>query len=433
MITDATARKYFGDDDPIGKTLKLNRSDYRVTGILKNLPHNSHLKFDFLASSQGLKGQQMEAWYMHGSYTYALLPEQASANEFQRRFPDFVKQHVGPRSGQPSFILQPLRDVYLHSDLIGGSGPRGNIQQLYIFAAVSFLILLIACTNFVNLSTALSAHRALEVGTRKVLGALRTQLILQFLGESVLMSMVALALAACLVELLLPGFNTVFGKELSTSYLDAWWVSSVYALVAVSVGVLSGGYTAFILSSFRPAAVLRGTLKSIHMSSWLRKGLVVFQFGISIVLLICTAVIYSQLEYIRNKNLGFNRERVVVISDARGLSRHYESFRNELLSHPDILMVTSGGTPGGLGGSRIDRYEDEDGLEVSYYLFQVDFDYLETLGMNLLWGRDFSRGFSTDSSAVIVNEAYAGLEGWDSRTFEKDNDKIRSVRDYAGQ
>ncbi len=139
LITDATARKYFGDDDPIGKTLKLNnRSDYRVTGILRNLPHNSHLKFDFLASSQGLKGQQVEAWYMHGSYTYALLPEQASANEFQRRFPDFVKQHVGPRSGQPSFILQPLRDVYLHSDLIGESGPRGNIQQLYIFAAVSF-------------------------------------------------------------------------------------------------------------------------------------------------------------------------------------------------------------------------------------------------------------------------------------------------------
>ena len=429
VITEEMAQKYFGDANPVGETLMRWGTGYRVTGVLKNTPHNSHFKFDFLASEKSLKGDEMEAWYMHSAYTYVLLPKGYDATDLARRFPEFVAQKVDRRSAANlALSLQPLTDIHLRSHLDNEIEPNGDIQYLYIFGAIAVLILLIACINFINLSTARSAHRAREVGMRKVLGAHRLQLARQFLGDSVLVSLIAFLLAVSLVELMLPGFNALFGKQLSGHYLDKPQTLIGYVLVALFVGIISGAYSAFFLSSFQPVQVMRGRLRWGSLNAWLRRGLVTTQFVISIALIVCTAVIHAQLRFIQTVKLGFNKAQVVVVSRGRALGKQYAPFKNALLAHPNVLAVTSGDTPGGV--SRTSEFGQKDGSTLRCYHYEVDYDYLETLGIDLISGRDFSRDRGADSDARIVNEACAALLKRKDVFFERSDRVIGVVRDF---
>lgn len=403
VVTETLARKYFGREEPLGKML----GAHRVTGVLEDPPHNSHLSFTALISAATLTGWMMEEWYMHSAYTYLLLPDGLGPVQLERRFPDFVKGRV---SGTPSLFLQPLVDIHLHSHLQNELKVNGDPDYLYIFSAIALLILFIACINFVNLSTARAGQRAREVGVRKVLGARRHQLVRQFLSEAVLISLIALVLALGIVEVTLPGFNALFSKTLDINLEDGLPALAGFVLVALCVGVLSGSYSAFFLSSFRPVQVLHGVLKSGSLEAWLRKGLVVFQFAISTTLIVAALVIYAQLHYVQYKDLGFDREQVVVISGVHILQDNYAAFKRELLAHASVLQVTSGSPPG--VAPRTEKYKGGSGEMVTTYSYDVDYDYVETLGLELLAGRNFSTEHATDAKgALIVNQVHETVFG----------------------
>ena len=429
VVTEEVARRYFGDASPIGETLMRWNKAYRVTGVMKNLPRSTHLRHDILASARELKGEGMRVWYSHSAYTYVLLPEGGSPEDITSRFPDFIKRRVERSSGTNlSLSLQPVTDIHLRSDLSHEMKPNSDIRYLYIFGSIAVLVLFIACINFINLTTARSSHRTQEVGVRKVLGARQPQLVRQFLGEAILVSMSALLLALFLVELALPTISVLLGEQLSAGHLGDPLALLGYAAVAVFVGVASGAYSAFILSSFRPVKVLRGVLKWGSLNAWLRRGLVVTQCVIAIVLIVCTCVIYQQLDYVQTKRLGFTKEKVVVIPFGRALGKLYGAFRNELHAHPNVVSVTSGQTPGAVG--RRSTFGQEDGSSLTCYHYEVDYDYLETLGLKLVSGRDFSRDHATDPGGRIINEACAKLLERDDIFFESRESILGVVRNF---
>jgi len=358
VISERMAHKYFGDEDPMGKIVALsNRYDFIVTGIMKDIPQNSHLQFDFLAPLMTLKsirGQEdyLERWGNYSYYTYILLPEGYSPKGLEKKFPAFVEKYMGERlrrmrqqdpTRQTSrFFLQPLKHIHLYSHINFEISPNSDIKQIYLLSALALVLLLIACINYMNLATARSAIRAKEVGMRKVIGAQRRQLIRQFIGESVFFSFIAILLAAILVELLLPVFNSLIGKSIRLHFFHDWEFFFALICVALAVGIISGSYPAFFLSSFQPVSVLKGSLKAEVRGSILRRMLVVFQFAASIVLVISTIIIYSQIEYIRNRKLGFSREQVVVLPvKDRELRENHEPFKHELLQNPAVLGCTA--------------------------------------------------------------------------------------------
>jgi putative ABC transport system permease protein len=310
----------------------------------------------------------------------------------------------------------PLTRIHLYSDKAAELGPNGNIQYVYIFSAIAVFILLIACVNFMNLSTARSSNRAKEVGVRKVLGSNRQNLVTQFLSESLLIAAISLILAVVLAVLLLPFFNQLSVKELSLNFFKRPWLLAVLVLIALIVGLLAGSYPAFYLSSFKPILVLKGKLATGFKGGWLRSALVVFQFAISIFLIVGTVVIQGQLNYIRNKELGFNREQVLILQNAYSLGNQAKAFRQELLNLPGVQNASmSGFLP--TGGSRTDSPLFPDAAmdqkrAVSMQNWWVDEAYIPTMDMKLAKGRNFSPTFQTDSSGVIINEAAAKLLGF---------------------
>lgn len=417
VIPERTAKKYFGNVDPMGKVLRRdNESDYRITGVLADPPENMHFHFDFVASSTSAG----DDWDIFWAYTYLLLRPGADPGVVQAQFRDQIRTHLGEERAQKlDFTLQPVTDIHLRSNLLYEYEANSDIAYVYILLGVAVFILVIACVNFMNLSTARSAHRAKEVGLRKVVGAHRSQLIRQYLSESLLLSLIALMLAVVLVQLLLPVFNSLVDKNLVLDYFDNRTMLLCLVGTALFVGLFAGSYPAFFLSRFRPVSVLKGTFRLGSQGAFLRKGLVVVQFALSIMLIAGTVVVQDQVAYFKEKKLGFNKEQVVAIPIARteAIPRQYEAFKDALLQHPNIEAVSGmSNIPGQIeqmfvGTVRVEGAQDAEGVYLSF--FRADEDFIRTLDVQLLEGRDFSADFPADSvSSVIINETAMRQFGW---------------------
>jgi putative ABC transport system permease protein len=433
IMTPATAHKYFGDADPINKVIRVNNQfNLKVTAIFAPLPSNSHFHADILMSfptlnDSAIYGKENLAtnWGNNSFFTYLLLPKHYPVRELEGLFPAFLDRHMANKNGYgtgstPSkltkLFLQPLTDIHLRSHLDDELEPNGDITRVYIFSAIALFILLIACINYMNLSTARSALRAREIGIRKVSGAQRRELITQFLCESILLSYISLILAVAIALLTLPWINDLTGLQLNARTLLQWSVLIPLVLTPFLVGTLSGLYPAVFLSSFQPVKVLKGLFKAGNSTVSFRKVLVVTQFAISIVLLISTAIVFQQLHYMQDASLGFNKERVVTMGYNSGLDKTYESFRNALLRDPHILDATlSSRVPSGrlldeMGASS----ESGDSLRpvnADIKFVAVDHDFLKTYGIPIVAGRDFSRDYATDTSNFLLNVAATRVLG----------------------
>ncbi|MFQ5627429.1 MAG: ABC transporter permease [bacterium] len=442
VITKAMARKYFGENDPLGKILTAdNAYEFKVTGIMEEVPRNSHIDFDFLASfvtltvpanEQGnfIYGGDVSNMQFFGLnpdiYTYLLLQENYTPAEFEKVMPEFLDRYFGTQLRQIGIVmqpyLQPLSSIHLHSNLDAELSPNSDIAYIYIFGAIALFILLIACINFMNLATARSANRAREVGMRKVVGSNRQQLIIQFMGESLFLSLLALLLAALLVPIVLPFFNALSGKELTLRLADIRLIPAVFA-IALLVGIIAGSYPAFFLSAFRPITVLRGTLKAGSVNTRLRRILVILQFAISIIFIIGTAIVYKQLNYVQNKRLGFQKEQVVVTPLIDTPSRMaYLAYKNVILQNPNVLAASaSASVPGGLVGVALIHPQGIPANEnVTMEQLFVDHDFIETLDIEILKGRNFSFAFPTDTmEAFIINETAARQFSWQDSAIGK--------------
>ncbi len=419
VITEEQARRFFGDQNPMGKQLTFKGvEDFTVTGVMESLPPTSHVKIDMLASFNSLpelygSREFMERWFWNPCWTYILLDEGASPQELEQQFPDFVdKNYTNREEGETlSLNLQALTDIHLYSNLDQEMEANGSIFYVYLFSAVAILILLIACINFMNLSTARSTERAREVGMRKVLGADRRQLFGQFMGESFLMTFLGFALALGLVYLSLPLFNDIAGKELGFSFFANGKMIFALVLLFVIVTIMAGMYPALYLSGFKPTSIMHGSkgTKGGSGGQFFRRSLVVFQFALSVMLIIGTVIVYLQLQHMQEKRLGFDKERVVVMPITQTLiAWEFEDFREKAMTSPNILEVA--GTGKVLGSERqiFRKFTPANQPEAppTNMSLNVTYGFLDTYNIDLLAGRGFSRDHSTDAEeAILINRA----------------------------
>lgn len=425
VITEDIAAKYFGDADPIGRMIKFGgEREYAVMGVAKNIPKNSHFTFDILRSMETRYAENrasMEHWLNASQFIYVLLAKNADSKALQAKLPALVDKHLGAilksLGGTLAFELQPLRRIHLHSDFMGDISAQGNIMHVYLFAGIALFVLVIACINFVNLSTARAAMRAQEVGMRKTLGAERHRLVGQFLGESVIYCMFSLALAIGLILLAMPWFNSVVGRNLSLNVFQVPWLLPGCVGLAVLVGVAAGSYPAFVLSSFQPVRVLRGKQRAGSRNIHFRRILVISQFAISIVLIVGTMIIYRQLEFMKSKELGFQKEHVIVLPMLGDvMDNSYQTLRHEFKSMPGVINVAASSMVPGSGISKSvfqpEGYTQEESQPMDY--LSIDPDYIATLGMSMAEGRNFAEDLATDQSeSVLINETAAKRFGWD--------------------
>lgn len=422
VITQEFSQKYFGDDDPLNQTLTVNNErTYKVTGVLEKIPHNSHLPFDALVSHATLEAinpSWVHEWGAFFYQTYILVPEHFDPVVFETKLPDFVTSTVG-EAGFMILHLQRLTEIYLHSHRRGEVGVRANAPLVYIFSGVAVFILLIACVNFMNLATAKSSERAKEVGMRKVVGARRRQVAKQFLSETMLLSFIASAFALAICYQLLPYFNQLAGKEIAFSVFANSALLVPLSILTLLVGVIAGSYPAFVLSGFRPNIVLKGAFKATSSGRRLRMGLVVFQFTLSVLLIIGTAVILRQVDFLRNQYLGFDDEHILVI-DFRGddtVREKADVMKNELLGYPDIQAVSLSSSVPGRGPvyEHTIVIDNADSLDIFFGSYAVDYDFIENYGIEMAGGRQFSPEFRQGSTqATIINEAALSKLGWSS-------------------
>ncbi len=425
VLTESTAEKYFGAEDPMGKVLKVNnQADYTVTGVCRDAPQNSHFHFDMLASFETLLAQNprmADIWLNFNNYTYLLLTEEADPVTLEAKFPALVEQYMGKDlkalGGTIGFYLQPLRDIHLHSHLEGELEGNGNILYVYIFAAIALFILIIACINFMNLATARSATRAREVSMRKVAGAHKGALIGQFLGETVLFSLISLGIALVLVWQALPYFSAISGIEMKIRpELLPWLIPTFFGLI-LFVGLVAGSYPALYLSSFEPATVLKGSFKAGKAGSRFRGILVVGQFIVSIALIIGTSLVLNQLRYMKTKDLGFDKSNVLVTQvRGRKMLEALDSIKAQLEQIPGVLAVASSSiVPGSQPNVSVFRPEGfaDDETQIMEQ-FRVDEDFFPALGIEIVKGRNFSKEFTTDpDQSVLINETAARRFGWE--------------------
>jgi putative ABC transport system permease protein len=349
VMTEDMAKRYFGDEDPIGKVIKLNNEyNVTVTGVVKNIPANSHFSFNMLLPFEALGPwleKAMQHWLLNiHNYTYLLLQKNCNIQDFKKKFPALIEEHMGDilkaTGGSVELFLQPLTSIHLHSNLKWEIEANGDIAYVYVFSAIALLILFIACINFMNLATARSANRAKEVGIRKLLGAHQGNLASQFLGESVLFSIISIIFALCLVELALLPFQSLSGSQLSSNYMSTPLIIFGFVGLAVLVGFIAGSYPALFLSAFKPIQVLTGRLKTGAAGSLFRNILVVVQFTISIGLIVASVIIFTQLNYMKDKALGFNKERIITIRVTdRNMRQSIEKIKEELKSYHGISNV----------------------------------------------------------------------------------------------
>ena len=435
VLTASTARKYFGEADPMGQVLSLREPadrdvfEYTVTGVMADLPEHSHMAFDFLASYVTQRQSQWQSWLGFGVYTYVKLREDIDADAVQAKLPALFATYGGPQIREnfgiaPAdfeaagnyyrYFLQALPDIHLHSNLEDELKPTGDARLVYLFVAIAVFVLLLACVNFVNLATARAARRTMEVGIRKTLGAQRFQLVGQFLAESTLLSLLALLLAVTLVQLGLSLSGTVTGKTLTLTPADMLrWAPTLLGL-GLLVGLSAGAYPAFYVAAFRPMAVLKQ--HGLKRRTWLRDVLVVFQFGIATALIACTAIVYTQTQYMLNKRLGFAPEQVVVVEGTEIMGPQGEAFRQALRALPGVVRVTNAEQVPGryFNGSRFRMADASDDESIAIEYTYASFDFVETLGLELVAGRSLSRAYATDSLAVLLNETAVQQLGLDA-------------------
>lgn len=432
VISKSFAQKYFGDKDPMGKSLVigLHNALYKVTGVFDEVPEDSHFHFDAILSISTF-GIIHPTWSNLGFYTYLLLNKNADPKKLESKFPQLVAEHVVPEiqhdmgvslaEAQKSintfvFSLQPLTKIHLYSHTKYELEPNGDIQYVYIFSALALFILLLACVNFTNLSTARAVKRAREVGIRKVMGSLKKQLIIQFLTESVLLTFLSMLIAFGLLFLLLPYFNQVANREIPFSFFISY--QSILAIVSLIfiTGIVAGIYPAFFLSSFNAIKVLKGSSSKGSQKNLLRSSLVVFQFFISIALIIATIIVYQQLYFMQNKKLGYDKEQVLFLPDARLLGKNQTAFQQQLSENKNVVETSISRSVPGLpfmdGTEIYPKNENGNGKEIHANIYHVDDNYLKTLGIKIIKGRNFSKDFQTDSSGVVINQSMVRELGW---------------------
>ena len=435
VITASMARKYFGSTDAVGKTIETNDNNktlYKITAVIEDIPRNSHFDFDFFFSMKNVD-YPWGTFLSHNFHTYLLLKKGTDYKAFEKKFVQYIDKYALPEAKQVmqinsmddfnkagnkiEYSFTPLTRIHLYSGLQYEFTPGGNIQYVYIFSAVALFILLLACINFMNLTTARSANRAREVGIRKVLGTEKKELVGQFLSESIFTVVLALAIGIALAYAVLPVFNDVSGKTMHFNNLFSAGLLPLLIALPFVVGLLAGSYPAFYLSAFKPIEVLKGKLRLGSKTGGLRNFLVVFQFTTSIILMIATVVVYKQLHYIQTKNLGFNKSQVLIVNDAGMLGAQTNAFKNEVLKLKGVQTGTLSSFLPVSSSSRNDNTYSKDPVMdakngFNMQVWTIDYEYLQTLGMQLKAGRNFSRGFGTDTAAVIINETTAGILGY---------------------
>ncbi|PMD96567.1 cell division protein FtsX [Siphonobacter sp. BAB-5405] len=435
VISETVARNYFGEADPIGKILEIKawKSSYQVTGVMQDMPTNSHFHVDILASMSGLAEAQSTTWLTSEFFTYLLLTPGTDVTQLERKLPPIVSRYMGPQLeqafGMPyetfrnkgnalGLFLQPLTDIHLRSDFAYDLSAPGNLQTVYISSIIAGLMLLVACINFMNLSSAGASRRGREVGIRKVLGSGQSELMKQFLFESILLTGLALFLSLLLVDLTLPAFNELAGKHLSFPFFTHPLLFVGLLVLGLLVGVAAGSYPAFFLSSFQPMAVLKGggfQIKTSKGSIHFRSSLVVFQFFVSIALIIATTVVYRQLSYIQHKELGYNKEQVIVLPETWALGPNEAAFRQRLLQDSRVQSVSASVyLPAGPSSNNnfFLSPETNPSLLVKTLRYDVDEAYIPTLNIRIAAGRNFSPRFATDSTGILLNETAVRSMGW---------------------
>lgn len=449
VMTETVAKKYFGDNAAIGKLVTLGNENttYTVTGIMEAPPSNSHLEFSVLVSAISMDYLKSTEWLNNNMYTYVILNNNATIEQVQARFPALIEKYIGPeiqrfmgvslkqmqeQGGAYGYGATKVTDIHLRSTTQHEQQPSGNMMYVYFFGGVGIFIIVIACINFMNLSTARSAGRAKEVGLRKTLGSVRSQLIGQFLAESVIYSVLTVVLALVACYFLLPYFNLLADKELTMNvFLSPLFVAGILALI-VFVGLVSGSYPAFYLTSFNPVEVLKGKVRAGMKSKGVRSSLVVFQFALSIFLIIFTVVVYQQISFMQDRNMGIDKHNVLVLQNAWKLDKNMVAFKNTLQQQTGILGVsyTNNNFPG-VNNTTVFRAlsDEQDHIMGLYY---ADYDHQQVLKFELKEGRYFSKDFPADSTAILLNEAAVKEFGFKDPLQEEilytDNDEKVKLR-----
>jgi putative ABC transport system permease protein len=431
VINETIAKKYFNSTNVVGKTLTFDDNTfYKVTGVIRDMPAQSHFNYDFFISMSTFPDSKSNEWLRSDYNTYVLFKDAADHKKLETALRAFLNKYSGEQMQSQlkmsmaaferggSFFrlnLTPLTDIHLKSNRAGELGPNGTVQYVYIFSAIALFILLIACVNFMNLSTARSSNRAREVGVRKVLGSAKRHLITQFLTESIMVTFAATVIALFATVALLPAFNQLSGKDLSISAQTLTWLIPALLFIVLFVGAMAGSYPAFYLSSFQPIDVLKGKLSAGFKGGGLRSFLVVLQFSISIFLIIGTLVIYNQLNYIQTKNLGYNRNQVLIVQNTFELNNQARVFKQEVKQLPGVINATLTGFLPTSNWKNTSIFFKDAAFDQQKALFpqtwEVDEDYIKTLDMKMALGRNFSNQMLTDSSGIIINESAAKFLG----------------------
>jgi putative ABC transport system permease protein len=437
VISETVAKKYFGNGNPMGKSLHFKdwNTDFKIMGVMRDMPDNSHFHFSIFGSMARLPESREPSWMTSEFYTYLVLPAGYDYKKLQTKMGNVMEKYSGSqvekafgmsytqfikKGNELGLFLQPLTDIHLHSDLNLDFEAGGDIRYVYIFSVVAIFMLIIACINFMNLSTAGASKRAREVGIRKVLGSMKGQLIGQFLLESILITFLALMISLALVYWTLPFFNHLSEKNLSLNLLGNGWLLPGLMVFGLLTGFFAGSYPAFYLSSFNPVTVLKGKFTSNKNNISLRSGLVVFQFCISIILIVGTAIVYKQLSFIQNQKLGYDKDQVIVIEESYWLGNNQDAYKQKLLQDLRIVSLTgSGYLPAGYSNNNnFTIYPDHHTDQLAKVLrYDVDYSYIPTLGMQMADGRNFSKSFGTDSLGMIINEEAAKAFGWNKNAI----------------
>jgi len=420
ILSETVADKYFGDTDPIGKTLTTGTTTFEVTGVIEDVPSNSHFRFDAVASRNNLpKDYGSNGWGGFGVYTYLLFPENFDVPAFEKKMQEMYTTYMKPIFGALNinieYILEPITKIHLYSTKAGEPEPTGSITYVYIFGVVAIFLVLIAAMNYMNLATARSTRRAREVGLRKVVGSRRTPILMQFLSESVVFTFISLLISIVILIILLPKFNLLAGKSFDLSVIYSPEVILALIGIILVVGIFGGSYPAFFLSRFSPVTVLKGEITQGSAGSLFRKILVVIQFTVSVIMIICTMVVFRQLNYLKNMDQGFVQKNVLSLQLNRDMRQKYTVLKDLLLENRNIKYVTSTDTQvGGGSGKLLFNVETDQGMASRGINFAiVDHDFIETLGIKIVNGRDFQQDMPSDTlTGVIVNETFVKRMNW---------------------
>jgi putative ABC transport system permease protein len=427
IMTREKALKYFADEDPIGKILTIPQGELMVSGVMENVPKNSHLGFDFLVSMTLTGIQNQPNYVSFAVHTYIVVKEGTFPGVIEEKMPALVERYaagqIQAQTGQSfaeytaagngyNYFLQPIRDIHLHSNLTSEIKPNGNITYVYVQIAIAFFLITIACINFMNLATAQSTSRAREVGIRKIVGSTRGSLIRQFLFESVMVSLISLVLAMVLIQLILPTFNQLTQKELELKNLLDPFNIFLFLFIGIAVGLFAGIYPSFVLSAFRPVTVLKGRFTTSRIGIRLRNALVVFQFALSIILISMTLLVFMQMRFIRNRDLGFDKQNVLVVERAFTLENRGEAFKQELRSIPEVVDAAGSNTlvQGGYYFGVFFRSARNPEVKTTRAMV-IDQDFFRTMGLKIVDGRGFSKEFN-DERNIIINESTIKEFGW---------------------